>query len=587
MRRMILIGVAFVVAGGLPGRAPAAESGVRDRAGLFSSEAIREADRALGEIQQRSGWQMIIETVASLGGTAAKEQAFANAKAQQVRGLYVLIARDEHKVQVVPSPSAEAAFPRPKVDAIVAAVTDAFKARQFDKGLRDAVALIGQDAREHPNAPAGAPVTTSRPADARGQAASGVSDGAGIFSPEAVRKAEQVLRDIERDRRWQVVIETVKTLGGKTAKEQAVINSEARQVRGLYLLIAQQEHKVWVAPSHSAEAVFTKPRIDAIVAAVTDAFKVEQFDQGLLDAAELIRQVAATAPPAVPPSAPRAPLATLPNAGARAGDRAPAHPVGAGRDQAPAGPQQADIGRVPGQPPNAGRGQAATGLSGLMVLVLLVIGVILVIWILRSLFRGVAGGSGQSAWGSPAGRAAGGPPYSGMGGRPAAPGYGPGPGYPAGGGYGPPQGGGGGGGFLSSALGGLGGAVVGNILYDKFGRPHPQSHESPGGVVPHESQGMPPGGVAPPPYDPGLAGGEPPAESYDPNAGAGGDWGGAPPEAAPDGGDWGGGAGGDWGGGDTGGGGDWGGGDTGGGGDWGGGGGGDTGGGDAGGGGSW
>ena len=59
-------------------------------------------------------------------------------------------------------------------------------------------------------------------------------------------------------------------------------------------------------------------------------------------------------------------------------------------------------------------------------------------------------------------------------GPPPGPGYpagGYGPGYPPGGGYGPPpprQGGG----FVSGALGGLGGAVLGNILYDKFGHPH-------------------------------------------------------------------------------------------------------------------
>jgi hypothetical protein len=75
-------------------------------------------------------------------------------------------------------------------------------------------------------------------------------------------------------------------------------------------------------------------------------------------------------------------------------------------------------------------------------------------------------------------------------------------------------------------LGGLGGAVVGNILYDKFGRPHEQG-------VPHE-HGVPPGSYPAgplPPTTPDQAGGVPPAESYDPNAGEGGDWGTAPPQA--------------------------------------------------------
>jgi uncharacterized protein len=114
---------------------------------------------------------------------------------------------------------------------------------------------------------------------------------------------------------------------------------------------------------------------------------------------------------------------------------------------------------------------------------------------------------------------------------------------------------------LSGALGGLGGAIAGNILYDKFGRPH--DHEGnpvqvPGSVVP-EHRGDWSGSEN---QDAGT-----PAESYDPDAGAGADWGGDNASADT-------GATGDWGGGDadTGAGGDWGGGDadTGAGGDWGG-----------------
>ena len=74
---------------------------------------------------------------------------------------------------------------------------------------------------------------------------------------------------------------------------------------------------------------------------------------------------------------------------------------------------------------------------------------------------------------------------------------------------------------MSGMLGGIGGAVVGNILYDQFGRPHEARMAAPthdagaGGGI---------GGITPP----GQSGGgiEPPHETYDPNAGVGGDWGG-------------------------------------------------------------
>ena len=71
---------------------------------------------------------------------------------------------------------------------------------------------------------------------------------------------------------------------------------------------------------------------------------------------------------------------------------------------------------------------------------------------------------------------------------------------------------------------------MGNILYDQFGRPHtPEGHPLP----PHAAV---PGEVLPPdgrvePLPP------PSSETYDPNAGAGGDWGGDPNAGAR--GDWG------------------------------------------------
>jgi len=72
--------------------------------------------------------------------------------------------------------------------------------------------------------------------------------------------------------------------------------------------------------------------------------------------------------------------------------------------------------------------------------------------------------------------------------------------------------------FAAGALGGLGGAIAGNILYDQFGRPH---HAPAPGAPPHEHSAA---GVFPP-TAPGP-GQEPPRETFDPNAGATGDWGG-------------------------------------------------------------
>ena len=99
---------------------------------------------------------------------------------------------------------------------------------------------------------------------------------------------------------------------------------------------------------------------------------------------------------------------------------------------------------------------------------------------------------------------------------------------------------------MSGALGGIGGAIVGNILYDKFGRAIPNEGQGHANVHEHAGHNDPQGQVPNQPQQPG--------ETYDPNAAVGGDWG-APASNAPDegaGGDWGNAApaqqgGGDWG----------------------------------------
>ena len=89
---------------------------------------------------------------------------------------------------------------------------------------------------------------------------------------------------------------------------------------------------------------------------------------------------------------------------------------------------------------------------------------------------------------------------------------------------------------MSGALGGIGGAIVGNILYDKFGRALPQEGSS--HVHEHHGQVDPQGN--PWPQGQGSAPTQP-SETYDPNAGVGGDWGSPNAPVADDG------AGGDWG----------------------------------------
>jgi uncharacterized membrane protein YgcG len=565
MYRMLPIGLAlalFAAASTAPCRAQSVNSGVRDQAHLFSPEATRQAERALQAIGREDHWQVLIETVDSLNGQDARDRAIADAKARNIHGLIILVSKDDHKIMVEPSDSARKVFTKARTTAIYDAMSKAFRAKDFDQGLRDAVIMIRED------------LAGVGPA-AAGPVKEGVRDRAQMFSPGAVREADRALRALRREARWQVVVETVDSLEGQDARHRAIADAKEQDLHGLIILISKNDHKLRVVPSRSAEVVFSKERVEAISTLLERSFRDEKFDEGLLAAvAEIRRDAGLTPEPAGIGREAR------PEAKAEGGEdedaRSKSHPISAWSGSAdktappeiepPAPPLHRS--ELPAPSPAAPMPVPRQG-SNVLPLILLGVGVLIFLWLLSRVFRrpqqrdyygGPAPGVGGQP--QPIGPAAGfgpaprpsAPPVMNPGSAPgvpptAHPGSGPAgplvanPGYPAGGYGAPPPPQRPGGGFVSGALGGLGGAIVGNILYDKFGHPHPASEAPPTGGVSHT------GGIVPP--APPEGGVEPPApsETYDPVAGAGGDWGGGSEQGQPTS-DWGGsgdaGAGGDW-----------------------------------------
>ncbi len=341
-------------------------------------------------------------------------------------------------------------------------------------------------------------VATTGPASA-----AEIRDKAGMFSADAVRKAQSELDRIEKDYQVPVTLETIETLNGKSIDEVLPRHASAIDARGLYILISRKDNKI-EADAHKTYAKhLTRPRRVAIRGAFLNDFKKEDFDAGLAKGVEKIE-------------------ATFSEARAEAGGSLKPVTVAPRRGVAPA-----PGGRV------AVPGKSSWGGSSLIMIVLGILGVLLVVRILGALFS--AGRGGYANQGQMMGRGG----YPGPGG----PGYG-------GGGYGGAPAGGGG--FMSSMFGGIGGALAGNWLYDQFsgGR-----HNSGGST----DQNVVDSGAA----AGGAIGGEPAGPDWVGQGDGGGDWGGGTPTGGDGGGDWGGGGGGgggDWGGGGGGGGGDWGGG---------------------------
>ena len=214
----------------------------------------------------------------------------------------------------------------------------------------------------------------SSQAEAQGTAGhSGVRDRAHMFSADAVKKADTALEALRGQTRWQVVIETVDSLDGKTAQQAALENAKELKVHGLYVLIAKKEHKVELEPSDSARKVFSVESRRGIVDAFTTAFKAKEFDKGLLDAVALIRKDAgATAevkPAPTPPSAPQVKKAVLPPITLK-----PTPPP-------PTLPKPPAVPAVPAAQIEAGNG------GSIMTLVIVGVVVLFLVWVVSRIFR--------------------------------------------------------------------------------------------------------------------------------------------------------------------------------------------------------
>ena len=345
-----------------------------------------------------------------------------------------------------------------------------------------------------------------------------VNDEGKFFSPEAVEKANQKIREIYKDLNKELLIETVpavpadmqarlkdmqaKSKDGKNQFFSDWVNKRAKDAvvkEGICILLCKDPPHLQIEVDKATRARgFTLQDRDALLKKMVGLLREKKNDEALAAAVEdvqstlranLRRPVAATSP-AKTGATPVSPFAP------------PTTPVAANRPVEPAKPVE---------------------VAGLSVLNWVCIGaaVLIGLWVLMGIFRGL-------------GRAGG-----------AAPGYGGGGG---GGGYG---GGGGGGGFMTGLLGGMFGAAAGSWLYDTFARGG--GHSSWGAS---QALGGPTQGPAVGPTEAGagdFSGDTGGGASFGDDAGGGGDFGSTDASGGGDfgggGGDFGGG-GGDFGGGD-------------------------------------
>ena len=125
---------------------------------------------------------------------------------------------------------------------------------------------------------------------------SDVRDEAGMFSREAVRDAKARLAAIERTYRVPTMIETIESLGGEAAEvaAQRMAKRLGPMAKGVFILLAKADRKVEVLVSRDNGALNVRSRRIAIRDAMTDEFRREGYDSGLIKGVEAIDRALAS-----------------------------------------------------------------------------------------------------------------------------------------------------------------------------------------------------------------------------------------------------------------------------------------------------
>jgi uncharacterized membrane protein YgcG len=164
--------VAMLASAMLP--ALARDAYVMDGAGLFSDATVSELNQQIGDFQQQTGKEVVVDTVASLNGQTvqqAAEDAFARL---QVNGVLIFMAKAEKEDLVVPDRASRAFFPPGTTTSIHDAMRGYFRQGDFDGGIRTGVNLVLSQYRSHERSATGgvpgtAPVSQPLPATAVAQ----------------------------------------------------------------------------------------------------------------------------------------------------------------------------------------------------------------------------------------------------------------------------------------------------------------------------------------------------------------------------------------------------------------------------------
>ncbi len=323
LRRTLLASLVLVL---LAGAASAADApAVRDAAGFFKDAATRKANEDLGTLKDEFGTELRIETVKSVPDarlaevktmtTAQREQYFAawareRAAAEKVHGVYVLICKSPTYLQVeVGKDTQKKAFTPEDRKALRDAMFVPFKAKEFDQGLRAAVDLYRD--RLNKNVPPTERLVVHRV----------VKDYAGFFTPAAVQKANDLLKNLPPSPGKDVAVETFPTppnpekvqsmssaQRSKYFKEWVENRGAKNNLQGVLMVITKKPGHLQVDVRGSVARQLIPPAdFNKLEKELLSRLGSREYDRGLLDAVSFLRNklgppvVASNTQPPVPP----------------------------------------------------------------------------------------------------------------------------------------------------------------------------------------------------------------------------------------------------------------------------------------------
>ena len=120
-------------------------SSVKDQAGLFGAEAVRQADTELKKIERENAIAVTVETVKSLDGETVKQMARVHAQRSGTDGVYVLIAKDEHKIDVISSKAYQSSMDGNRLRTVQTAFEAGLRSGDFDAALLSGIKAIDSE----------------------------------------------------------------------------------------------------------------------------------------------------------------------------------------------------------------------------------------------------------------------------------------------------------------------------------------------------------------------------------------------------------------------------------------------------------